>query len=363
MRIKIQQFLFAKSISWANVGQEIGRSFLKQGHDVEFISTDGLVDKFIPKDLAPFIKHNPSGEYSMQFAYTAPQNWSQYFSHGKKNRLAVYAFEWEILPPSFPPYCKYVDYILAPSNFCRDIFIKNHISPDMVVTVPHGVNIEKFSNKEKKYKLKTNKKYKILVNIGQQHLRKAIHLAIEGYFKAFTNKDDVCLILKVSPNKEKHSFNVDAKQILNDYKKKYKNHPEVEYLEYVDDIVSLYNAVNILYTTSYTEGFYLPSLEAFANNNIISIAPRYSGQLDYMNDSNSLLIDGQMIRAKKEMQYWQPSVFNAVYESDTNDAARLLQKAVKEHDQLLEKFRPSMEETIKRFTWENVTKQIMSLTT
>jgi hypothetical protein len=75
MRIKIQQFLFGKVHSWSLVGQNIGRSLIKLGHNVEFISTDGIVDEYIPTDIKPFVKTDPSGIYDCQISYTAPTNW------------------------------------------------------------------------------------------------------------------------------------------------------------------------------------------------------------------------------------------------------------------------------------------------
>ena len=103
MRIKIQQFLFGKLHSWSFVGQNIGRSLLKMGHDVDFVSTDGIKQEFTPKDLSKHIKDSPSGVYDCQISYTAPHNWPNYLSNGSKNRFAIWNYEYNNKPGSVEP--------------------------------------------------------------------------------------------------------------------------------------------------------------------------------------------------------------------------------------------------------------------
>jgi len=57
MKVKIQQFLFSKNHSWSNVGKAIGRELLKNGHEVHFISTDGIKEEFVDLDLKNNIKN------------------------------------------------------------------------------------------------------------------------------------------------------------------------------------------------------------------------------------------------------------------------------------------------------------------
>src|SRR5271157_2893132 len=87
MRIKIQQFLFGKCHSWSLVGQNLGRSLIKLGHTVEFVSTDGFVERYCPQDLKPFVKEVPTGIYDCQISYTAPHNWPKYLANGTKNKF------------------------------------------------------------------------------------------------------------------------------------------------------------------------------------------------------------------------------------------------------------------------------------
>lgn len=357
MKIKLQQFL-GQNHSWSICGQNLARALLNKGHEISLKSTNGY-DHF-PNDLKPFIKDNFNDIYDLAISYTAPINWSRYL-YDAKNKFAIFCYEWPILPISFAKNHLFCDKILAPSNFARDIFIANKVPAEKVVVVPHGINLLDYDNKNK-YPLKTKKKYKIFVNIGQPHLRKNIAGMFEAYGKAFTKQDDVCLVAKIH-NKKKltEKFDVNANIIYSDFCKKFKDHAEVELItEYVPNIIELYNACDIVYTLSYCEGFYMPGIEAMAANKI-NIAPNYGGQLDFMNDKNSLLVEGKIIRASSNMQYWTSNVHNTCFDSNTDDAAHKLQKIVKEYEQLKETMLFNIQETARLYTWKNSVRKILEL--
>lgn len=373
MRIKIQQFLFGKSHSWAVVGQNIGREFLKLGHDVELISTDGIELKFIPEDLKKYIKTRPSGKYDLQLSYTAPHNWPRYCD--KKlgpNCFCIWNFEFDnkkfdnknfALLKGFGKYYKDIDLVLPSSNFTKKVFKSMQIPSEKMAVVPHGINVDEYSDPAvKPWPLKTNKSKKILLNIAQPHKRKAIHLALESFGKAFTREDDVCLVAKIlKENKTDHVFNVDFDDILRKFKKKFPNHAEIEVIyDYIPNIVSLYKACDINFSATFAECWHLPSLEALASG-LINIVPRYGGQLDFCNDENSLLIDGKIVRAESDMLYWQQTPFAVKFKISTNHAAQQLRNAINNYDSLLTKFKNNMQSTVQTFTWKNAAKQILEL--
>lgn len=229
--------------------------------------------------------------------------------------------------------------------------------------VPHGIHLDRFENLGK-YPLKTQKKYKILCNIAQPHLRKNIPNLLKAYGKAFTKADDVCLVLKVSKksaNNSNAAFDVNFNEIYNDWNSRFKNHGEVEIIDkFIVDIETLYNSCDIVWTMANTECFWMPGLEGFAANKIV-VAPRYGGQLDYMNDDNSILIDGKMIRADMRMQYWEPSSYAACFDPDVDQAAAKLKDLIANYDDYLKKFSPKMQELLPDYTWSKVADRIVSL--
>jgi glycosyltransferase involved in cell wall biosynthesis len=355
----LHQFL-GNNHSWQVVGNNIARALLRTEYRVDLKSTNGY--EYFPEDLKPNINENLDNDYDLQISYTALKNFPYYLNHGTKNRIGIWNYETTILPPGFAKFHKYADIVCPSSQFAADIFTQNGIPKEKVVVLPHGINVEEYKNTDV-YPLKTNKKTKILANIAQPHVRKNIDGLFEAFGKAFTKTDDVCLVCKISTKKSDkiQMFDVDFWKIWNEFQKKFSQHAEVEIItDFLPTMVPLYNAVDIVLSLTRAECFYLPGLEGMATNNIV-IAPRWGGQLDFMNDFNSLLIDGKEIRAPKNMQYWVSSPYAVTFQPDTDDAAAKLQMAVTQKVSLLAKFAPGMQEQIKRLTWDNVVAQIIGL--
>lgn len=381
MKVKIQGFL-GTNHSWSIVQQNIARGLLANGHDVHLQSTNGY-DKF-PKDLEPYKRRVLEKEYDMQLSYTAMKNFHAYLSNGQKNRFGIWNFESTVLPKGFAKYHKFADKMLPSSEFAKSVFVRNGVPDDKLVVIPHGINVEEYSTDDV-YQLQTDKKIKILANIAQPHVRKNLPGLFESYGMAFDKNDDVCLVAKVSVKnfdnnhqksfknkraqkraqpKDKNDiqyFDVDFWKIYKSFKNKFPNHAEVEIItDFLPTMAPLYNATNIVYSMTHAECFWLPGLEALATDNLV-IAPRYGGQLDFLNDENSLLVEGKIVRAPRNMQYWVPSPYAEMFEPSLDDAADKLKQAVSQYDVLMKDFRPKMKEQTDRLTWKNVARMILDL--
>lgn len=361
-----------KNHSWSIVAQNLSRQLIKMGHQVDMFSTNGT--QHFPEDLKPYLKGSINeGEpvtsatvakllpvYDMQLSYTALRNFGQYFIRGDKNRFGIWNYETTVLPRAFAKYYQFVDKVLPSSEFSKKIFTDNGMPTDRQVVVPHGIYLDRFQNLGK-YPLKTTKKYKILANIAQPHLRKNIPGLLRAYGKAFTKNDDVCLVLKVARKSPQPGHDIPFNDIYNMWRNEFKNHGEVEIIDkFIVDIETLYNSCDVVFTMTHAECFWMPGLEGFAANKVV-VAPRYGGQLDYMNDDNSILIGGKEIRADVRMQYWEPSPYAKVFDPSVDEAAEKLKDLIKNYDDYLNKFSPNMQKILPDFTWDKAAEKIVSL--
>lgn len=360
----------AKNHSWSIVAQNISRELIKIGHRVDIFSTNGT--EYFPEDLkSNLIGHvnegddkvfgrNPDDKYDMQLSYTALRNFPAYFSRGDSNRFGIWNYETTVLPKAFAKYVKYVDKLVPSSNFSKKIFVDNGIPESNQVVIPHGIHLERFQNLGK-YPLKTNAKLKFLANIAQPHLRKNIPGLLKAWGKAFTRLDNVCLVLKISKKGPNPMFDIPFTQVFNEFKSEFKNHAEIEIIDtFIPNIEPLYNACDVVFTMSHSECFWMPGLEGLAANKLI-ISPRYGGQLDFLNDNNSILIDGKLIRANNNMQYWEPSPYAAVFDPDVNQAAQKLKDVYHHYDDYIKKFSPLMQEIVSNYSWTKVAQQFIDL--
>lgn len=376
--MKICWFGFlAKNHSWSIVAQNISRELIKLGHDVDLFSTNGT--QYLPEDLKPHLKgfleegkevsqeeyyhqigSKLDANYDMQLSYTALKNFCQYFVRGDQNRFGIWNYETTVLPKAFAKYFRCVDKVVPSSQFSKKIFTDNGMPEDHQVVIPHGIHLDRFKNLGK-YPLKTQKKIKVLCNIAQPHLRKNIPGLLKAWGKAFTKEDDVCLVLKISKKGPNPMFDIPFNEVFKSFKTQFKNHADIELIDtFIPDIEPLYNACDVLFTMTHAECFWMPGLEAFAANKVV-IAPRYGGQLDYMNDDNSILIDGKMIRADHRMQYWEPSSYAAVFDPDVDQAAAKLKDVAANYEDYLQKFSPKMQEILPDYSWTKVAESFVAL--
>ena len=366
----MKQFLDFKH-SWGTVGGEIARELKKLGHEVHLCSTNGYEN--FHSDLNENIKCRNCVDdatrktencqldknYDLSISYTMMMHFGEYLNFSNKHRFGIWNLDGTDLPKGLAKYYRYCTRVLPSSEFSKNTFLNGGVPNEIMTVVPHGYNPNFITNKDI-YSIKTDRKRKILVNVQQNHLRKNISGILEAWGKAFTDKDDVSMVLKAKIKKTKDSDICWQDEILK-MKKRYKNHAPIIYItEYIDDLISLYNACDVIFSASNIECFLLPALEGLAANKIV-IASNWGGNVDFMNDKNSLLIKGNVVRAPEKMHYWGTSVYGKCFMPDTNHAAELLQKSVKNYDSLLQEFQPGIDEVKKKYTWENAARQIIGL--
>lgn len=358
MKIKIQQFLGANH-SWSICGQNIARALTNQGHEVHLNSTNGY--EHFPTDLISLIKPQLDKVYDAQISYTVMRNFPFYLSHGNRNRFGIWNYETTVLPYGFSKYYQFTDKMLPSSNFSKKIFADSGVPESHMTVVPHGADLQAFKS-ILKYPLKTKKRFKILANIAQPHIRKNIPGLLEAFGQAFTKDDDVCLVAKVSIKKQiEMQFDVDFYSLLKAFKYKYPKHADIELItDFIPNIAELYNSCDVVFSMTHAECFWLPGIEGMAAGKLV-IAPRYGGQLDFMSDDNSLLIPGKIIGSPRSMQYWTTSPLAAMFEPDVKEASKLLQSAYCDSDILLKKFIPEMKKIVNVYSWDNVATQIIKL--
>jgi glycosyltransferase involved in cell wall biosynthesis len=372
MKALLKQF-GGKNHSWAHTGHHIARSLKSLGNDVHFYSTDGI--KHFPTDLQPNLlgyneEHQqakvfgtyPSNNYDLQISYTAMKNFSAYFNPAIPKRIGIWCYEWNgknVLPDGFAKHYKAVSFIAAPSTFAKDVFTNSGIPSDHIRIIPHGVSPEFLSENKEIMKINSEKKFKILVNIAQNHLRKNIPGLLDAYGTAFDKKDDTLLILKVRGRKANGAAEISIDDCLKQFHHKFPNAAEILiFSDFIPDLSSLYNSVDAVFSMSHCEGFNMVALEGLLSGKL-NICPRYGGQLDFLNDGNALLVNGKISRADPRSMYWKPSGVAEWFVPDINDAAEKLRLAYRTYRERNEQIEASLPELKEQYSWNAVVSQMI----
>lgn len=329
--------------------------------DAQYLDGQGNEITINKEQPAPEIKDD-NRPYDLELAYTIPYQGPRRFFPESKCRAIIWNFESSILPPGWHLYSRSLDYILPSSQYSYDIFAQNGVPEEKLVVVPHGVDTGVFNPNIPPFELKTKRRVKFLHNAIPHH-RKLHERVIKGFVDTFTGDDDVCLVLKtkfLKPAKEK-PFEVDVKSIIEEAMRGKKNPPEIEVVnKFIPDIGSLYTACDVVISMSSCEGFWLPGLEALACGSLI-IAPRHGGQLDFLNDNNSLLVDTGEMEAPASMQYWGHMKGAVVGDPNIDHYKELLRHAYKNLDDEKARIKKPAQETAEFFTWERAAQMILDL--
>lgn len=372
MKVLIRQFL-GKNHSWSVCGWGIARGLLQTGHEVDLFSTDGI--QHLPTDLKSFLVghteenksevlgRSPDSNYAAQISYTCIKNFPHLLRSGNQNRLGIWVWEWagkNSLPTGFAKHYKACDYLCVPSQFGKQVFMDSGIPEQVIKVVPHGIDAASYQ-KISTISVPTTKKFKILANVAQNHRRKNILGLLEAYGKAFTKKDDVCLILKAKDKPVTMAFEVSLKDCLNHFYQQFPDHAEIKvFSEYVDDISDLYRSVGAVFTLSHCEGFYFPALEARAAGKL-SIAPKWGGQMDLLDNTNALLVEGKETRADPRSMYWESKSNSIWFQPSIDDAVEKLRYAYHNYEKLNEAIDKQRLDVYAIYDWKNIASQFMSL--
>ena len=350
--------------SWAVTMKEL----LVQIHNLDnkcyITSTDGY--NFFPSVLDP-CKDTDHPEPDIDICYTLPRNFKSRFRKKSKLKMAIFNYETDIMPKEWTKEIKRIDFALPSSEFSKYVFVKNGWPEEKCRVIPHGINLDEFKNKNE-FPLRNDKTFKFL-NVSIPHYRKNINVVVEAYYSAFSAEDDVCLVLKTnleSPkNRKRHTFEADiAKQIYliqKYYLSKGKKLPYIEILQTkIPSMIPLYNACDCLVSATSSEGFGIPFLEGLAANMLV-IAPKCTGQIDFLNDKNSILYDAKEVLAKPEYQYWRASEGAKTFMPHKDDLAQAMLDAYKDKDKYMNKFNNGIRDTLEQYTWENAAKMILDI--
>ena len=374
---------FQGGLSWAYVMSRLAQAFEELENNVYFASTNGVSnnDDFVNRDrmlksVLALQQFGPGKEQvDIDLTYTLPINFPARFLSNSKCKCAIYNYETNFWPNDWRKFYHLVDYYLPSSNFSAEIFNINGVPEEKIFVVPHGIDTNVFNPQIPKIKLKSEKKFKF-VCVAEPHYRKNLELLLTAYCEAFTAQDDVCLILKTKIYKhsdgiwdsEKHPKGRKAfEMVIGDvFKRLYdrfgKNIPEIELLHgHVENVSSIYNAAQCHISTTGAEGFGMIFLESMACG-LLNIAPNYSGQLDFLNENNALLIDTKLRPATQVEQYWSFNQRSMIGEADKQHTIELMHKAVNEYDTLIEKFKPEMQKMVDKLTWKYAAQLIIDAT-
>ena len=218
--------------------------------------------------------------------------WPPNFTPPPHNQwVHIQPWEWGALPREWlAPLSTDVDEAWVPSDYVQQIYIRAGVPADRVTVVPNGVDTAVFRPGLEPLPLDTDRRVRFLF-VGGTIFRKGIDVVLNAYLDAFSENDDVCLVVKehgADTSYRDQTMSRDLERLANA-----SDLPPILYLtnDFDDaDLARLYAACDVLVHPYRGEGFGLPILEAMACG-LPTVVPRGGACLDFCTDATSVFVD------------------------------------------------------------------------
>jgi glycosyltransferase involved in cell wall biosynthesis len=199
-------------------------------------------------------------------------------------------FETDSLPPSWLPRLAEADEIWVPCTFNRESFARGGVAPEKLHVLPETLDFELFAPTAHEHLAGP---FSFLTNFDFTD-RKGWEILLDAWAEAFTPDDDVKLVLKCI---SMHGFSpADIAARVERHLNGRRTAPlelNTELLP-LQELSHLYASSDAFVLASRGEGWGRPYMEAMAMG-LPTIGSRWSGNLDFMHDGNSWLVDGAVV--------------------------------------------------------------------
>jgi len=208
-------------------------------------------------------------------------------------------YETDRIPEQWVAACNRMDEVWVPTDFNVETFSRAGVAREKLFRIPGAIDTELFDERLAPMYLPGAHGF-VFLSVFSWSVRKGWDVLIRAFKEEFDHGEDVTLVLKVEP-----LWNQPVAQPRSDMENFTRNvlgrdpraRPRILVVNSevgVEEMPRLYRAAHAFVLPSRGEGYGRPYLEAMAMG-LPVIGTRWSGNLDFMNDDNSYLVDCDVI--------------------------------------------------------------------
>jgi glycosyltransferase involved in cell wall biosynthesis len=275
-------------------------------------------------------------------------------------------YETDSLPPDWVARCNELDELWVPSEHNLASFRAAGVTARLV-KIGEGVDAERFRPGLEPLPI-PGARGTVFLSIFEWIFRKGFDVLLRAWARAFTRDDDVTLVLRTYPinaiegrdNKAEIEARIDAFFERELGAPRASAAPIVVLGDQIPDrdMPRLYAAAHAYVAPSRGEGWGRPHIEAMAAG-LPVLATRWSGNLEFMNDQNSLLIDLEgLVPVDERAETVQPGHLWA--EPSATHLATLLRRVVVEPDAMAALGARARDDVARLHRWDSVAAAVVS---
>lgn len=267
-------------------------------------------------------------------------------------RVGRTMFETDRIPDGWAERCNALDEVWVPTEFNRRTFSDAGVEARKLRVVRAGVDTELFRPTAQPLRIPQTRSFNFL-SVFDVQPRKGSDLLLRAYLSEFKADEDVALILKISQHSDRSGD--PAAQLCYFIEKEAglpleKCPPIILLNRFLSqaEMAALYATADAFVLPTHGEGYGRPLMEALSSE-LPVIATRWSGQLDFLRDENSYLIDieGLVPASVEEESFaghlWaQPSV---------DHLRQLMRRVVSQRAEAQQRARQGREDMVAQWDW------------
>lgn len=234
-------------------------------------------------------------DYKFNILHLTPENYHIFHNPSKYN-IAYTVWETDRLPGEWVPMINKMDEVWVPSEWNKEVFKNSGIIKPIVV-VPHVIEKPDTSTL-KPFDLPCSEDTFVFYSIFQWIERKNPLCLLKAFLTEFSASEKVCLALKsyrINTSLQEQDIIKNEIQLIKE-KLRLSNYPPIYFLGqlFPDEMISrLHMRGGCFILPHRGEGFSISHAEAMSHGKP-AVGTNYSGNLDFMNQDNSYLIDYQL---------------------------------------------------------------------
>lgn len=300
---------------------------------------------------------NNNVDYDKIITHSTPDLWGHYTKF-EQNKYMIGYTVWETsnIHPTWTMACNRANEVWVPCDWNMEVFRNSGVKVPLH-KIPHAIDVPDL-NTVPEFNLEgISEDDFVFYSIFQWQERKNPYGLLAAYTSAFTNVDDVVLVLKTY--RHDHAGDKDSiKQLVMEYKKYMtldhfpKMYLIVENMS-SENILALHRRGDCFTLLQRSEGWGLPHFEAASMGNPV-ITPAYGGQTDFLKEDNSYLIDYQLTPVTG--MPWSPYYRGDQWwcEPDIKQAVDTMRHVYHNRDEAKEKGLRARQYVQENFTWDRI---------
>lgn len=333
--------------------------------DIQGSSVD--VNETTEKQLMAMSKTRISDSAPKIFGATVPLS----MFHGGKKVLYTMMETSCTLHPDYVGKLNLFDEIWVPTQFAKTLFKQNGVHPPIRI-MPLGVDVNRYTPARKSFDFDQELNQFVFLSVFKWGYRKGYDILLKAFMEEFSSKDNVTLLL-VS---RAEAFN-NPDQIANDFSgirqgidKADEDLPHIALYDKEiseKDMPNIYGSSDAFCLISRGEGFGLPYTEAGASGMPV-IASNCSGHSDFLNDSNSFLVEpegyttaqttGCLSKLAKHCRFYEDQQFPEFGRKSIEQTKEHMRNVFENYDAALDKADKLREDLVNNYTWEQAVDKV-----